>query len=411
MAKLPGLFRRDGIYQLRVVIPTHLQVVYGGRTKFTQSLGTTNRREAGLLGTVHRARTLAHFANGGNEPNLPKINGVAFALPVQSRNGTTTRLSEVYERWKLSKPRSLDTSNACKRAIALYEEFTGDPPLPGLTREQGDSFRAWLQMPERETTSKTARDRLTWVKSVLKYAARDLELIDRSPWEGLDITFSTTNKRRPWTNDELASFFGQPIYTAYELPKTANAGGDASYWIPLIGLYTGARIGEIAQLRLSDVELSGPIRLLSITNEGEGQRVKTTAGIRKVPIHSELIRLGFLDYVESLKIQGYTALWPKLNVRDIRPGDYFGRWFGAARKQLGFGTYPDFHCFRHTVRSQLAEIEVAEPIIDMLIGHEVKGSTGAKVYTHRSQKTLQRAVESLQYPTLGLNRVCRHQRL
>lgn len=46
--------------------------------------------------------------------------------------------------------------------------------------------------------------------------------------------------------------------------------------------------------------------------------------------------------------------------------------------------HPDFHCFRHTVRSQLAEAEVAEHLIDTVLGQEVTGGTGAKVYTHRS---------------------------
>jgi len=133
-----------------------------------------------------------------------------------------------------------------------------NPPITLLTREQGDGFRTWLQHPDRKTTSKTARDRLTWVKSVLKFAARDLGMIDRNPWEGLDIAFKTTNKRRPWNDDELRAFFSQPLHTAYQLPTDKKAGADAAYWIPLLGLFTGARVGELAQLRVVDVEKGAP---------------------------------------------------------------------------------------------------------------------------------------------------------
>jgi hypothetical protein len=83
---------------------------------------------------------------------------------------------------------------ACKRALALFEQQTGNPPLAELNRAAGIAFRTRLQHPDRATTPKTARDRLTWVKSLLKHAQIDLELIPRSPWEGLDIEQTTTHR-------------------------------------------------------------------------------------------------------------------------------------------------------------------------------------------------------------------------
>jgi integrase len=235
---------------------------------------------------------------------------------------------------------------------------------------------------------------------VLKYAARDLGVMPRNPWEGLDIAFKTTNKRRPWTVSELETLFSQPLHTTYLLPTDKKAGADAAYWLPLLGLYTGARVGELAQLRLKDVETVGQISVLSITDEGEGQSVKSDAGIRKVPLHSELIRMGFLDYVAMMKGQNQSLLWPALATREGKPGGYFSQWFGEYRRSLGFGMYPDFHCLRHTVRSQMAEAEVSEQVMDAVVGHEIKGSTGAKVYTHRSLMALKRAIEVLHYPEL-----------
>jgi hypothetical protein len=108
-----------------------------------------------------------------------------------------------------------------------------------LTRAPGDQFRAWLLTLS--ATSKTSRDPFTWVKSLLKYAVRDLELLTKSPWEGLDIAHKTTARRRPWRPEELALVFGEPLFTRYELPNDTKAGADAAYWVPLIGLYTGAR--------------------------------------------------------------------------------------------------------------------------------------------------------------------------
>jgi hypothetical protein len=159
------------------------------------SLGRCSHREAVLKGTIKHAEVLR-----GLELTASLRHPAAIQPPSPPEG---PRLRDVYERLKVSKPRSPDSVNTCLRSVILFEEFTGNPPIDQLSREQGDGFRTWLEHPERKTTSKTARDRLTWVKSVLKFAFRDLELLERNPWEGIDITFKTTHKRRPWTDNEL----------------------------------------------------------------------------------------------------------------------------------------------------------------------------------------------------------------
>ena len=399
MAVLTGLFQRGSTYYLRVVLPKNhpLKPQYKNG-EYVTSLGRCSRREATTKGAIKRAEVLTGYSIQAVsiQPEAPAEAIVAPRGPV---------LQDVFDRWKASKPRSSDSLNTCLRSVTLYEEFTGNPPINQLTREQGDGFRTWLQHPDRKTSSKTARDRLTWVKSVLKYAARDLGLIDRNPWEGLDIAYKTTNKRRPWTDSELKTFFTQPLHTAYQLPTDKKAGADAAYWIPLLGLYTGARVGELAQLRVVDVDTAREFPMLSITDEGEGQSVKSQAGVRKVPLHDELVRLGFLDYVAALRTRKADLLWPLLVTREGKPGGYFSQWFGEYRHAIGFGMYPDFHCLRHTVRSQLAEAEIPEQVMDSIVGHEIKGSTGAKVYTHRTLKTLKRAIDLLHYPALRIPRI------
>ena len=70
----------------------------------------------------------------------------------------------------------------------------------------------------------------------------------------------------------------------------------------------------------------------------------------------------------------------------------------------GGGRLPDFHSLRHTVRSKLASVGLAEPMIDTLIGHEVKGSTGARDYTLREPADMKLAIDAPAYPGLKLPR-------
>lgn len=176
------------------------------------------------------------------------------------------------------------------------------------------------------------------------------------------------------------------------LPRENKAGGLAAYWVPLLGLYTGARCSELCQLLVHDIDTNAAVPTIRITDEGEGQNVKSEAGHRTIPIHSELIRLGFLDYVNSVEGQ---KLWPDLPQREGKPGGYFSQWFGELRKSLGIPKPIVFHSFRHTVRSQLSTARVSEIIIDRLLGHEVQGSVGASVYTHIDINALKDAIESL----------------
>jgi integrase len=262
------------------------------------------------------------------------------------------RLRNVFNRWKEAKDDASDNVKKKAAALKLYEEQTGDPPLQELTRDQGEAFKTYLL--KQKGASKTKHDRLDAVKTLLNYGRRDLRWIPDNPWEGLDIPYRTEKKRRPWTEPQVTVFFGLPIFTQYNLPKpTFRNGGAAAYWIPLLGLYTGARIGELCQLRVRDVIVSEGIPVLSINEEAEGAKVKSEAGIREVPIHSELLRLGFLQYVDSLRTAGEDRLWPALKFRKGKPGGYFSSWFGETRRALAEGV-PDFHSLRHTVRSKMA---------------------------------------------------------
>lgn len=396
MAHLTGLFQRGSSYYLRVVLPVNhpLRAFYKSG-KIVTSLGQCSRRVVSIKAVAKKAELLSLEAKNSRHEK-PHQHELTYGLP------ETIYLLDIYKRWKESKPRSTDSVNSCLRALKLYEEFTGNPPIKKLTRAQGDSFRTWLQQPERKTTSKTAKDRLTWVKSLLKYAHIDLELLERHPWDGIDIQSKTTNKRRPWNGEELRILFGQDLYTHYKLPTDWRAGGDAAYWIPLIGLYTGARVSEIAQLKIQDIIIEADVPLISITNEGLYQQVKTAASIRKIPIHTKLIKLGFLEYVSNISKQGHLSLWPKLRMRKNKPGGYFSNWFGEFRRSIGLTSSPDFHAFRHQMRTKLAQRDISEHIIDGLMGHEIKGSTGAKVYSHRTLNELRIAVEKIAYPEIYL---------
>lgn len=355
---------------------------------------TPGARDALLLSlkayrTAHRERTQR---DAGEVIDTPVV-----LTPALVSNAPAKTLRDVYDRWKASgdKPRTPDTIAACNRALVMYETFAPGKALNDITREQGDTFRAWIRV--NSNTTKTARDRLNWLKSLLKYASQTLEWITRHPWEGLAIDTDAASPRRPWSEAELQTVFTTPLHTAHVLPTAWHSGQDAAYWIPLIGLFSGARLGELCQLRTADVQTIEGVPVLVLTDAGEDQRIKTSAGRRSVPIHSELIRLGFLKYVEGAKAVGSVSLWPALKTRKGKPSGYFSRWFSEFRKGLGLGSYPDFHCLRHTVRPLMRRAGFSESTMDKVTGHETRGSEGTVTYDHFTLTELQAAVEAIRY--------------
>ena len=394
---------------LKAVMP--LVEAQAARLGFAFDVKTPGVREA-LIACLRAFRTAHRELNmrdAGEVVETPVVPPLPSSAATTSADKPKT-LRDVFDRWKQSgaRPRSADSVQAMDRALRQFEGQHPGVPLAGIKRELGLDYRAWLM--ENCRTSKTARDRLTGLKTLLKFAFQELEWTERHAWIGLDIEAKTTNKRRAIRDDEMATLFGSPLHTRYELPKAANAGRDAAYWVPLIGAFTGARLGEVCQLRTADVQAVDDIPALVITDEGDGQTVKTNAGHRTIPIHSELIRLGFLGYVEAMREAGHDSLWPALPLRKVRASDYFGRWFKEFREGLGMveAGQPSFHYFRHSVRPLMRRAGIDARIRDLILGHETKGSVGDVVYDGVLLEELKPGVEAIRYTALELPVVSPH---
>ena len=385
MAGLTGLFRRGTTYYMRVVLPLdHPLRAERPTGRIVISLGSSNYREALSKGYAKRAEILA----GATYETVPTAS--PLAPRIHNAGSPALTLQELHLRWQAANQTSEDSTRACLRAIHLFEEFSGAVKVNQINRDMGDKFRSWLQ--QQPTSSKTARDRLVWVKSLLNYASEDLELIPKNPWRGLDIKAHTEAPRQPWSDESLDKLFSHPIWAEGLIPKNTKAGGSAAYWIPLLGLYSGARCSELCQLRKDDIKKESSVWTMQIHDGDPTQRIKTIAGRRAIPLHDEILRLGFIQYWDSIE-QG--SLWPKLPKREGKAGGYFSQHFGELRAELGIPPSMSFHSFRHSARTNLVCAGVAESVVDRLLGHIGTGSVGAKVYTHLSNQKLQEAINCL----------------
>ncbi|WP_337182201.1 site-specific integrase [Shinella sp.] len=149
-------------------------------------------------------------------------------------------------------------------------------------------------------------------------------------------------------------------------------------WGPLIGAYTGARLNEIAQLELADFVEKDGIWCFDINDEGDGKQLKTTAAKRLVPIHPQLIKLGLLDYVETMKAKRQIRLFPDFS---YSPNNGWGRTLGRFFNETLLPALNIksenlvFHSLRHTVVTQLSRSGVDQTFVKAIVGHQQAGVT------------------------------------
>ena len=173
----------------------------------------------------------------------------------------------------------------------------------------------------------------------------------------------------------------------------------ARYWIPWLALYTGARLNEICSLYLKDIQREGGIHLLTIVQDAEGKSQKTKAAKRAIPIHSKLISLGFLDYIEALRTKGKQRLFPELTLTKAGYSGAIGKWFNRVlKKQLGITGNKSFHSFRHNVAFELVRQHGdTDWKVKHLLGHARAGETGGRYAGKPALSDLQAIMETLDY--------------
>lgn len=141
------------------------------------------------------------------------------------------------------------------------------------------------------------------------------------------------------------------------------------------------------------VENTG-IWYFDITDEEEdGKTLKTDASKRVVPIHSRLIELGLLNFVQESKsikkkTRNNSGLQPRL-LYDLtyteheKWGRNLGRWFNESYlKAIGLKSKKKtLHSLRHSLITYLSAAGVDGANIKSIVGHEADTVT-TQTYTH-----------------------------
>jgi integrase len=325
-------------------------------------------------------------------------------------------------------------------SVRLFLEVCGDRPADDYPRTDGDKFRTTLRrLPS--NYRKSPRDRSRPIAEIITEAdAKETprigdKTVKRHFWAlsqffvflvetgrvpkdtdnpGRGFTFNTRGsvrkQRDMWSGDELRRLFASPVWTGCHPYFRARRGEavirDAMFWLPLLGLFHGNRLEEFAQLRRGDVAQVDGVWSLSIT-DADGRQLKNEQSRRVVPLHPELIRIGFLDYVSAVTTRPQDQVFPELlpGGKDRKLGYYFSKKFSAYRAAIGVRRRGlDYHSFRHSVTTKLYEANVSEAWVDILTGHDEEGGESRRRYLKGiPMPQLRSSIELVVWPELDLS--------
>lgn len=341
-----------------------------------------------VLPAIQAGYDILEQRQAGRLAALPKLDPPPLqaawevATPRTQDQGMTWQ--QLLENWRKDRIRPARTSKEVEVYVNALATFHPKASPETLTRAQ---VTEWLRN-ERETrgnSAKTLEKKGTLVGAMFSIALKD-ELLEKNPFAGFDYSrfalkegVEDEEERDPFTLEQLARIFSKEEGLFTVTKEIGGGGYHPRIWMPLIALYSGARLDEIGILKVSDV-FRKPVPHMRI------RRGKNQPSVREVPIHPQITRLGFFDYVEAVSKAGHQSLWPFLRTESetASPSEVQGRWFNRfIHKKLGMPSTVVFHSFRHNFKDMCRNALIPWDIHQALTGHakQTVGDTYGKGYS------------------------------
>lgn len=233
--------------------------------------------------------------------------------------------------------------------------------------------------------------------------AKDQGVIKHNPADSLSNSKRRTAKRRrSYTVEHLNIILSALDEWSSQRRNTGR------FWIPLIALFSGMRMGELVALRLSEIsERKGQGWAIQLLH-GEERPLKTEGAERAVPIHPVLISLGILDLIRRRREEGAILMFPELegNTHAERAHKFQRKYSDFQKKKLGIvDAGVSFHSYRHTFRDALRECGVPRDATRALGGWARGKDVEDRYGEGTSFATLSKWMGRVEYPGLDLGPV------
>lgn len=309
---------------------------------------------------------------------------------------------------------SQNTINNKKRALREHKNYLGEQiRIKDLTsqflkkyvknlflipvrNDQTKSMEEVLKLGLKPANYHTSEGKFLVLKGYLDFLVEE-DILDKNPLREIVLPAKPktmiNNSYGGFDKEDLEQIFSEQLQMASKkLPDR--------YWICILALFTGCRVNELFQLNISDVKCEKGIWFFDINIENN-KHIKNKFSIRKVPLHNEIIKLGFLQYIDALKKNKINAIFECTGTDPLNGYRRLTAWFNVYLKSLKI--HQDeyrrkvFHSFRHTFITELQRLNVPLEVRQSIAGHSAKCIT-IDVYGEKSQlETMKEAIDKIDY--------------
>ena len=333
------------------------------------------RKVAEEQAAIARSELARFRAAQAQQPAPPS--GGDMGAPNAMIDGKTT-LDAVVDKWAAERKVSAKGVAAHRSVARWFAERVDEKFVEQITKRDVIAFKDKL-LAEGQAAA-NVKVKLSRLRTLLSYAAAN-DIIPDNPGKavGIVLTDADRTKRKPFDLPSLTAIFSSPVYTQDARPTQGK--GEAAYWLPLLALYTGARLEELGQLRPVDVreetypdssEIEQTGWFIHVTEDAEDDlKLKNAGSERVIPVHPTLEDQGFIHFVQAAKKADQARLFPELRP-DVwgRLTAKWGEWFGDYKRTVVGITDRRlvFHSFRHTFKDK-ARGRMSDSVQRQIMGH------------------------------------------
>ncbi|RVD55419.1 hypothetical protein EN828_25325 [Mesorhizobium sp. M2D.F.Ca.ET.185.01.1.1] len=370
-------------------------------TRTARAVGAAFQRASLTLQKLERGEYEAEPRPAGltqrSAESRPADRRLIKATNATTKSDSATLMELVEGWWKENKAagRKPSTYESYRNAFAYFVDFLGHNDAAKVTAKDVIAFKNHrLSTPSPKTgkmvSAKTVKDsNLSALKVVFDWGVAN-GLVTHNPAAGVTLKVGKTARLR---SKDLSDEEAKAILSGALAHKQGRENWktfQAKRWIPWLCAFTGARVGELAQLRKQDVFQRDGIWIIHITPEAG--TVKTNEA-RNVPLHQQIIDLGFPAFVqESGSGHLFLNVDPAEDSRGARRG-LKNRLAEFARSFVPDPRVAPNHGWRHRFKTIGMEAGVPPRVLDAIEGQAPR--TVAETYGEVTLKTMASAIGKL----------------